>query len=156
MSMNRRIAVASAFVVALGLVAFLFVAWMVPRIADDTADIRLPDGTLLMAEISDDDAERALGLSFRNQMAVDGGMLFLFDLPVQPEFWMKGMEFPIDIIWIKGETIVGITADVPVPTGADLPKYGPNVPIDRVLEVNAGFAAAHGLVPGDLLDIRLP
>ena len=40
------------------------------------------------------------GLSGKSQLAQDQGMLFVFAQPGKYYFWMKGMNFSIDIIWI--------------------------------------------------------
>ena len=45
------------------------------------------------------------GLSERQSLAEDKGMLFLFEKPDHYAFWMKGMEFPLDIIFINGDKI---------------------------------------------------
>jgi uncharacterized membrane protein (UPF0127 family) len=79
-------------------------------------------------------------------------MLFVFDLPARHAFWMKGMTFPLDILWIEEGVVVHLEHDLP-PSGpqetdANRPIYSPFVPASYVLEVNAGFAAEHGIVPG--------
>lgn len=134
--------------------------WTTGRYASNLAVITFPDGTVVHAEIADSNEERRVGLSGHAFLNPDRGMLFLFDEPALQSFWMKEMDFPIDIVWISGETVVGVESDVPVPvpgTGTlDLPKYVSETPVDRVLEVNAGFAAARGLDAGDRLDIELP
>src|SRR3989338_9432441 len=71
-------------------------------------------------EIADDTAERARGLSGRVVLAEDSAMLFLFELPSVQNFWMKGMNFPLDIIWIKGDTIIGFAENVP-PDNSQMP-----------------------------------
>ncbi len=120
--------------------------------------VTLPDGTAVWAEIADSPEERRTGLSDHASLGPDRGMLFLLDEPVLASFWMKDMDFPIDIIWISGETVVSIESDVPVPAlrAGSLPVYLSETEVDRVLEANAGFAAAHGLEVGDVLDIDLP
>jgi uncharacterized membrane protein (UPF0127 family) len=83
----------------------------------------------------------------------------LFVLPNDsPSFWMKGMRFPLDIVWINGNRVVDVSADVPAPQGpgGGLPTYSPDRPADRALEVNAGWAARHGVEPGDTVRVRLP
>ena len=106
-------------------------------------------------EIAADEASRQRGLSGRERLAADAGMLFL--LPNDsPAFWMKGMRFPLDIVWIKDGRVVDVTADVPPPDGqsASLPTYSPGRPADRALEVNAGWAARHGVGRGDVVRVR--
>lgn len=143
------------------LVFFLLtMAVNLPTWEDSPSRVFLPDGTAVAVEVADSAEERRVGLSEHVSLAPDRGMLFLFDEPGAYAFWMKDMDFSIDIIWLNGETIVGIEPNVPVPTPGvgtgDLPIYEPEFPTDRVLEVNAGLAAAHGLAPGDFLDIQLP
>ncbi|MBI4094378.1 MAG: DUF192 domain-containing protein [Candidatus Liptonbacteria bacterium] len=116
--------------------------------------------------IADTAIERTRGLSGRPSLREDEGMLFLFESPGAYGFWMKGMRFPIDIVWIRGDRVVGITEHVPVPTSAlNLPTYYPPEPVDpvrdrisngvdAVLEINAGLAARHGFQIGDVLTRR--
>jgi hypothetical protein len=92
---------------------------------------------------------RERGLSGRAGLAADEGMYFIFDKPLAYAFWMKDMRFPIDIIWIFDGKIVDLSTNLPVPVaGQQLPTFAPRVPVDRVLEVPAGFAQTHGLRTG--------
>lgn len=125
----------------------------------DVAYVTLPDRSVLTAQVADSEEERRVGLSGRAEpLGENEAMLFVLDGPSRPAFWMTDMSFPIDIVWIDGGQIVGIERDVPVPDPwqSTIPTYSPPRPVDRVLEANAGFAAAHGLAEGDLLDIREP
>ncbi len=103
--------------------------------------------TKIAVEIADDDTERARGLSGRAALGENQGMLFIFDAPGDYGFWMKEMRFPIDIIWIDVNwQIVGITTNV---SSNSYPQvFYPPLPIKYVLEVNAGFIAAHNIVVG--------
>lgn len=98
-------------------------------------------------------AAQELGLGGRASLGATTGMLWLFTDPQLPSFWMKGMHFPLDFIWIRSNHIVDITTDVPPPATLTepLPTYQPSAQVDAVLEVNAGFAAAHGLAIGEVL-----
>ena len=112
-------------------------------------------GASVTADIADDEASRARGLSGRDRLDADAGMLFV--LPGDaPSFWMKDMRFPIDIVWIKGGRVVDVTADVPPPAGTNeaLATYSPDRPANRALEVNAGWAARHGVERGDRVRVR--
>ena len=81
-------------------------------------------------------------------------MLFLYDTPDYYQFWMKGMAFPLDIIFIRDSTIVTIARNVPPPIGdSELPRYGPDEPADKVLEINAGLCDKYGIQEGDTVDI---
>jgi len=98
--------------------------------------------------------ERRQGLSGREYLAQDSGMLFVFEEERQLNFWMKDMRFPLDIIWIDaGCRLLEVAADVPTPPpdadDSEVPRaYSPS-PARYVLEVNAGEAARNGLAPGD-------
>ena len=107
--------------------------------------------------VADTPQERAVGLSGYPGLPEDAGMLFVFPEPRQPSFWMKGMEFALDLIWIRDGTVVQIHVSVPPPpkdTPDDqLPRYQPTAPITHVLELTAGSAARYGITVGDSITI---
>jgi uncharacterized protein len=104
------------------------------------------------AEIADDEAEHRRGLSGRADLPEDRGMLFVYPDSAVRTYWMKGMRFPLDIIWIDRGRVRGVEANVPVPQGK-LPVYSSRTPADRVLEVGAGWAARHGVVSGESVTV---
>ena len=70
-------------------------------------------------------------------------------------FWMRGMRFPIDIVWISDDLVVtGVTERLPFPepgtTDSALPTYSSGVPIRFVLEINAGLAEELGIGEGSV------
>ena len=99
--------------------------------------------------------DMAKGLSNRKSLAENSGMLFVFSEPGQPAFWMKDMEFSLDIIWIQNDTIVDIAPNLPPLAGDYVSTYAPRAPANYVLEVNAGFAAKHGIKIGDKVDVKI-
>jgi uncharacterized membrane protein (UPF0127 family) len=109
-------------------------------------------GVPLTVDLASQPADRALGLGYREGLSAGTGMLFVFDAPAPRSFWMRGMQFCIDIIWIENGVIQGAAESVcPEPPGtadADLPSYVSPVPVTYVLEVPAGWLAAHGLGSG--------
>ena len=94
---------------------------------------------------------QALGLGGRDSLAWDSGMLFPYERPAFVSFWMKGMRFDIDIVWIRDQRVVGIAARVPHPPDRDSKPATVRPPemVDMVLEVPAGYAEAHGWKRGD-------
>ncbi|UOM34855.1 DUF192 domain-containing protein [Acuticoccus sp. I52.16.1] len=100
-------------------------------------------------EIADDPIERARGLMFRQQMAHDAGMLFIFADESERAFWMKNTILPLDIVYADASgTVVSIAkATTPFSTES-IPSDGP---AQFVLELNAGVADQIGLKPGDRL-----
>ena len=107
------------------------------------------DGLKVSVDLAANDMTRERGLSGRKKLAENEGMLFLFDRSDRYAFWMKDMLFSIDILWIQDGVLADMTTDVPIPVpDQSLPIFFPHTPINRVLEVPAGFAKAHGLRTG--------
>jgi len=109
--------------------------------------------TIINIEVADTAAERNRGLSSRESLAADSGMLFVFDKPKQTQFWMKGMRFALDMIFIRDGKVVDILRNVPPPEDGQkddqLPLYQPVTEIDMMLEVPAGFADSRNIQIGD-------
>lgn len=107
----------------------------------------------LRVEVINTPEKMAQGLSGREKMASDEGMLFVFAKPGSHTFWMKDMKFSLDFIWISNGKIIGITKNAPAPSAQTkveaLPRYNPPLPIDKVLEVNAGWADRNKIKIGD-------
>lgn len=104
-------------------------------------------------------ADRKKGLSGRNSLPLNQGMLFVFEKKGPYQFWMKDMKFAIDIIWIdENKKIVDIIADVPPEPGTSdkkLRKYSSRSDALYVLEVNAGLSVLHELGIGDQINFTL-
>ncbi len=116
-------------------------------------------GAAFKVEVSDDAEERSQGLSGRDPLPDDGGMLFVYQEPVVPGFWMRQMRFPLDFVWIGDDcTVADVTPDVPAPEPgtpeSELTLYRPSAPVLYNLEVNAGTAARHGIGVGDEVRFR--
>lgn len=95
----------------------------------------------LNVEIASTPEQIQQGLSGRREIG-SGGMLFAINPPRQTAFWMKDMLFPIDIIWISKNKIIGIEKNTPVPpadaTDDKLSLYNSPSSVDYVLELPAG------------------
>lgn len=92
-------------------------------------------------------AQRSRGLMFRETMADDEGMLFLFAREAPRSFWMKNTYLPLDIIFLdRHGVIVSIFADARPLDQTSIPS---GVPAAGVLEVLAGTSRRLGLEPGD-------
>lgn len=120
-----------------------------PRMTLKTVTVSV-GGVSVQAELADTNELRARGLSGRQTLADGNGMLFLFSAPERPGFWMQGMKFPLDLIWVTGDRVSEITARVPLPlAGQTPPVYQPRIPVTAVLEVPAGFSQRQGVRIGD-------
>lgn len=93
-----------------------------------------------------------LGLSGRESMPRDHGMLFIFDIPGKQCMWMKDMHFSLDMVWLdEKHRIVHIEKDLQPET---YPKsFCSPKPAKYVVEVNSGIATQAGLQEGQQLNL---
>ncbi len=116
--------------------------------AYSTTTIHAPKADIY-TEIADTERKMQLGLGERNSLAQSAGMIFISEPRIQ-EFWMKGMYFPIDIIWIdQGKRVTGIVRRFSPDTFPNTVSSG--IPVPYVLELNAGAAERFGIATGTIL-----
>lgn len=107
-------------------------------------------------EVAKDQMTRVKGLSERESLPEDKAMLFLFEKPDYYPFWMRNMEFPLDIIFISENRIVTVRSNVqPAVKEGQSNTVLPIDPVDKVLEINAGLAQKYNLKKGDTVKITL-
>ncbi|RWK44035.1 DUF192 domain-containing protein [Mesorhizobium sp.] len=146
---------AMAFVIATG----AFFHSQRPASADSRAMILAVDPQPLVAvtkagersfsvEIADTSAEREAGLMFREEMADDHGMLFVFEGPRDVSFWMKNTPMPLDLIFVGQDGRIRAIKQGEPQSEA---MISPGKPVRFVLEFKAGTAARSGIEDGDLL-----
>lgn len=123
-----------------------------PSLAGQTVTI---DGHTFHVSVAKTEQEKEAGLSERQALSADEGMLFTFGTPDYYRFWMRNMKFPIDIIYIQANKIVTIHANVQPPqTGKDtLPIYTSSQPANIVLEINAGLSQKYNFQNGDTVTV---
>lgn len=104
-------------------------------------------------EVADTPQSRELGLGYRDSLPENQGMLFDFNGQKQPvRFWMKGMRFPLDMIFIADGKVVQIYENAEPQEGVpdvNMKGYVSNEPVHYVLEVNAGFVEKNNIKVGD-------
>ena len=119
-----------------------------------TATITLIDGAgkrrELTVELARTAAERGRGLMFREAMAEDRGMLFVFGGETRTGFWMKDTKIPLSIAFIAGDGLILETQDME-PLSEEL--HTPARAYRYALEVNQGWFERHGLGAGDRVEI---
>jgi uncharacterized membrane protein (UPF0127 family) len=154
--MKRRLFALIVLAAIGGIVALAVVTKQLEAPADNRSRSVVELGDLVIpVEIARTADEWRRGLSGRQSLPADQGMLFVFPTPGMYPFWMPDMRFPIDIIWIdENRRVIGISENVPPLENASKPVYyRPPSPAQYVLEVNAGFARSHGITVGDQLSL---
>ena len=108
--------------------------------------------TKLDIEIAETEYETQTGLMYRESMASNQGMLFIFPDERIHSFYMKNTEFPLDLIFIKADsTIASFQEDAQPYNETGLSSQ---VPVKYVLEVNAGLAQKWLLEVGDEIEFK--
>jgi len=109
---------------------------------------------IIKVEIADTSEKHYLGLSKRLELCPDCGMIFVFKNNISRQFVMRNMEFPLDIIWIDDNEIIGIEKNL-VPEGVK-PKniYNSKQEVNYVLEVNGGFCENNNIKVGDKIKFK--
>jgi uncharacterized membrane protein (UPF0127 family) len=166
MDTNKKLAIITIFSIIVLVLAGLMVRHFVDEhqtnikssLPTTTATI---GGQQFELEVATTQAEQNQGLSGRPSLGKNDGMLFVFDAPGIQYFWMINMEFPIDLIWINGDKIVGFEQNMPTPatlnstSTGDLPIYTSPGLVDKVIEINSGEVASLGLKIGDTVQMNL-
>lgn len=115
------------------------------------------NGTILKVEIADTESKRNKGLSNRESMATDSGMLFVFPKLDKYVFWMKEVKIALDFIWIKDNTVVDLLPNIQPPKMGEkdenLPVYSSKMEFNKVLEVNAGVINQLNIKVGDTIKV---
>jgi len=142
----------------------IFVAGIVVwRAVFSVANPELPRATVTIgsstfnAELATTMVQQARGLSGRTGLGANDGMLFLFGSSTVQTFWMKDMNFPIDMIWIGSDKVLGFEQNAPAPAPGtqlwELPIYASPDGVDTVLEVVAGTVLKDNITIGEPVTI---
>ena len=128
-----------------------------PREQVEEGKTRIRAKTLdVTAEIAASDKEKKKGLSDRESLPISEGMFFVYDKMANYTFWMKDVQFPIDIIWIKEGKVVGVENRVDPEIGASLYKkqrYASPERVDYVLEITGGMVEELDIQKGSQVHI---
>lgn len=119
-----------------------------------TASSTINDQTIDLL-VADTDETRIKGLSGKDSLPENQGMLFVFDEKAEYSFWMKDMKFPIDIIFMNDENVVTVYENVEPASESNtsLERYTATEPANYVLELNAGEANKLNIKTGSTITI---
>jgi len=104
--------------------------------------------------VADTPELRQKGLMHRDKLDENSGMVFIFEKKEPVAFWMKNVKFPLDLVFISNNKIVKINKNVPICTSENCPIYPCYIPVDTVIEFNAGFCEKHNIQPGQYITIK--
>ncbi|PIQ68149.1 MAG: hypothetical protein COV91_05635 [Candidatus Taylorbacteria bacterium CG11_big_fil_rev_8_21_14_0_20_46_11] len=125
--------------------------------------LRSSTGAVFTLEVADTDMKREVGLGGRPTIEEDEGMLFVFETPGPYSFWMKGMEFPLDIVWLasvdnlseealsRKQKVVVVHVEENVATTTYPRVFTPDSSATYVAELPAGSAKKSGIEFGSIL-----
>ncbi len=94
-----------------------------------------------------------MGLQMRPPLPPLRGMWFPYAPPAPARFWMHRTPEPLDMLFIRDGRVIALESSVPPCMHLPCPSYGPDTPVDGVLELGAGQAAALGITVGTSLRI---
>lgn len=139
-------------------IAFIaFVLWFYQRREVIGKKYLKINNTEVLVEVARSNEERGKGLGYRDSLDQNTGMLFVFSDPKRWDFWMEGMRFALDFIWIENNKVVDLTENVPPPaqTG-NIPVFvRPKTEVHYVLEVNKGWIKSKGITIGDRVEFHI-
>ena len=139
----------SSFVLA---VVFFILLFVIPKEHRNIKAIQIM-GQNIRVNLATTDAAREQGLSGRENLKEDEGMLFVFDYPDKYSFWMKDMNFPIDMIWIgENKEIIYIKKNARPESFPE--SYGPTADSKYVLEIVSGLSSKNNLKEGDKVEFK--
>lgn len=111
-------------------------------------------GQTINLEVAQTELEQAVGLMFRSQLADNRGMLFPINPPRVANFWMRNVFINLDMVFIRDGVVQDIVSNAPPCLTETCPTYGPDVPVDSVIELRGGRAQELGLQIGDRLNLQ--
>ncbi|MEK9640481.1 MAG: DUF192 domain-containing protein [Alphaproteobacteria bacterium] len=117
-------------------------------------EIVTTDGKLqkFNVEFARSEAEKATGLMFRERLADDEGMLFMWNTSSLRQFWMKNTLINLDILFIDSDYRV-VHIEESAQKGS-LRIISSLLPVQYVLEINAGQSQLRNITPGALLSAK--
>jgi uncharacterized membrane protein (UPF0127 family) len=149
---GKQTLIISIFVVLALVVLFFFKP--VPQQQNVSTPFISVKGTTVSVRVADTPEKREQGLSGTSPLLPNTGMLFIFDTPGTYGFWMKDMNYSLDMLWIGSDKIISHITENATPES--YPEvFTPETPVLYVLEVPAGFAKEHSISVGDVVGLHL-
>lgn len=144
------------FIILPVLIGLLIIIIYAPDVKKNKPSVTINE-KVFVVDVAKTNEQKAKGLSIYDKLPLGKGMIFIFKTPDYYAFWMKGMKFPIDIIYIKKNKIVDIYENIQPPKtdNEQLPIIKPKETSDMVLEINANLSSKYNFKIGDFVKINL-
>ena len=125
-----------------------FIVFIFTFLQEDTKILKV-NNVSIKSEIAVTPSERKLGLSHRKLLKKGRGLLFIFEEEGYHSFWMKDMNFSIDILWIDAKKkIVHIEHSI---SPKSFPKsFSSKTKSQYVLEIPARYSSENNIKVGDV------
>lgn len=146
-------------IIIFGIVLVLFAGFVFYQFANpaspETKKVTVNNQTFTV-EVVKTTKDQQVGLTKFDSLPQDKGMFFQFTDTANHVFWMRGMQFPIDIIFLADNTVVGIVENAPPAESSnnDIPTYGGNITSNAALEINAGLSKKYEIKKGDKITLE--
>ena len=113
-----------------------------------TRSLQLSAGMhLIQAEVAATEAQREQGLMYREKMAANAGMVFVFDNPSTQCMWMKNTPLPLSVAFIDASGKIVNIEDMQ-PHTLDSHCSTKTVPVRYALEMHLGWFKQKNIKPG--------
>lgn len=114
--------------------AAFYILWsqMQPRIT-----LKIGDG-IFTAKLATTDVDRQTGLSGTSQLSANQALILVFDTDDSWSIWMKGMNYPLDIVWLNQQKQVVYIVKNAQPDSYPNSSFEPSKPARYVIELAAG------------------
>ncbi len=140
---------------------FVVIVLVLNYFVDEDEDLRIVNAKLagqeLTLEVADNSFLQNIGLSGREYLPENQGMIFVYDEEIDGlSFWMKDTLIPLDMIFLNSEfEVVYIIESVPICDEEPCPTYTSQEKAKYVIELYAGWVEAHNLEEGEVLKFKV-
>ena len=150
--LRNKISLSIIIILVLLVIIFLAIFNQAKISANPIANLRI-NNQIIKAELVSSPLKEYIGLSKRNYLCPNCGMLFVFQDIDEREFVMRDMNFPLDIIFINNGKIINIAENLK-PEGDKTENIYKSAGVaTQVLEVNGNYCQKYNIKTGDLVSI---
>ncbi len=138
------------------ILTLLFLAWLLFKESSAKLVTLQIGQAQIKVEIASTPDQLRQGLSGRERLLPNHGMLFVFPQSLQRHFWMYDMKFPLDFIWINNNKIVQLNLNIQPPQAGEQPQLiMAKQSINMVLEAPAGWVEKNNVKLGDQVKLLI-